>query len=403
MLTSYNKHSNINVKDLSKTYTRNSDEGKKEFYALKDINLDIKKGEILGIIGPNGSGKSTLLKIMSEITAPSNGSIDIEGKVASILEVGTGFIPDLTGRKNIYLNARLHGMKKKEVDKKFNDIAEMFGFIDFLDTPVKQYSSGMYMRLAFAIVVHVNADIYLFDEVLSVGDIKFQQQSIKCIKELREKKRTIVIVTHSPDLIAEISDRILLLNKGQIIKIGKPEQLIQHYKNLIQGNDITKQFSSIIKANEIAKAKIVYTLFNGYFDLNYVQINSIENHSGLLSASNEIIIRLRYKTSNSNKLKFGIYINDSKFKQTIFSAFSEENYFTKDIEYESEFTLPRGFLNNITAYLGILIIENSKILINYPNLLYFKVSPPQGASVFQHIKGYISPSIICKTKQIEPK
>lgn len=278
----------------------------------------------------------------------------------------------------------------------------MFGFIDFLDTPVKQYSSGMYMRLAFAIVVHVNADIYLFDEVLSVGDIEFQQQSIKCIKELREKKKTIVIVTHSPDLIAEISDRILLLNKGQIIKLGRPEQLIQHYKNLLQKKDNTEKFSSTIEASEIEKVKIIYTQFSGYFNLYHVQINPVDDISGILLSNNEITISLRFKTNNSNKLKFGIYLNDNKFKQTIFSAFSEEKCFSKDIEYESKFILPCGFLNNITAYLGILVIEEAKILINYPNLLYFKVSPPHEATVFQHIKGYISPKITCKIKQINP-
>src|SRR6056297_1325492 len=229
MQTSSN-HNVIKVGSLSKTYTLPGNSRQKHVTALSDINLDVIKGEMIGIIGPNGSGKSTLLKIISEITAPDSGFVDIQGKVASILEVGTGFNPDLTGRENIYLNARLHKMKKKEVDSKLHNILNIFGFPKFLDSPVKQYSSGMYMRLAFAIVVNIDADIYLFDEVMSVGDMAFQERALEIMKHLNRQGKTIGIVTHAPDQIVEIVDRMVLLNNGRIVTVNTPEKVVQYYR-----------------------------------------------------------------------------------------------------------------------------------------------------------------------------
>ncbi|MDA3819029.1 MAG: ABC transporter ATP-binding protein, partial [Candidatus Delongbacteria bacterium] len=218
----------INIQNLSKSYRLCNKKGN-TVKALDNVSLNINQGEVVGIIGPNGSGKSTLLKILSEITAPDSGTIKIHGKVASILEVGTGFNPDLSVLKNIYLNARLHGMKKKEVDEKFDAIVELFGFRHFLDTPVKQYSSGMYMRLAFAVVVYIDADIYLFDEILSVGDLTFQNKIIDRIKMLNNKNKTICIVTHAPNIIAEFVNRISLLMKGKITNTGHPNEVIYKY------------------------------------------------------------------------------------------------------------------------------------------------------------------------------
>ncbi|MFH0972753.1 MAG: ABC transporter ATP-binding protein, partial [Patescibacteria group bacterium] len=161
--------------------------GKEEFWALKDINFSVEQGEIIGIIGPNGAGKSTLLKILTQITPPTTGEIKMRGRVASLLEVGTGFHPELTGRENIFLNGAIMGMTKKEINAKFNDIVEFSGIEKFLDTPVKRYSSGMHVRLAFSVAAHLEPDILLIDEVLAVGDADFQKKCLGKMEEVTKK------------------------------------------------------------------------------------------------------------------------------------------------------------------------------------------------------------------------
>ncbi|MCX6735953.1 MAG: ABC transporter ATP-binding protein [Candidatus Parcubacteria bacterium] len=205
---------------------------KEEFWALKDINIDIKKGEIIGIIGPNGSGKSTLLKILSQITPPTRGEIKIQGKVGSLLEVGTGFHPELTGRENIFLNGAILGMGRQEVAKKFDRIVEFAGITQFLDTPVKYYSSGMYVRLAFSVAAHMEPDILIVDEVLAVGDAEFQQKCLGKMDEVtKQDGRTILFVSHNLEAIEKLCTRTILLKKGEIIKIGKTEDVIRYYLN----------------------------------------------------------------------------------------------------------------------------------------------------------------------------
>lgn len=262
MPTSSNNNFAIRISNLSKSYSLKNKQGKDErLIALDNISLDIKQGEAIGIIGPNGSGKSTLLKILSEITAPDSGNVEIKGKVASILEVGTGFNPDLSGRKNIYLNARLHGMKKAEVDTKFEQIVELFGFANFLDTPVKHYSSGMYMRLAFAVVVHIDADIYLFDEVLSVGDVEFQRKAPDTILKLKQKNKTVLIVSHHLSQIDRICDKLALFTTGKIIQNGNPFEVGIFYSKTNKNKEIRENtrntdISGEIVINETIKLTI---------------------------------------------------------------------------------------------------------------------------------------------------
>jgi len=200
------------------------------FWALKNINLSIQKGEVVGIIGANGAGKSTLLKILTGITPPTEGEIIINGNVASLLEVGTGFHPELTGRENIYLNGAILGMPKKDIAKKFNQIVEFSGIEKFLDTPVKRYSSGMYVRLAFSVAAHLEPDILLVDEVLAVGDAEFQR---KCLGKMDEVTklggRTIVFVSHNMDAISQLCTKTALIEKGKIVAFGDTDKIIALY------------------------------------------------------------------------------------------------------------------------------------------------------------------------------
>lgn len=201
-----------------------------KFYALKDINFEIKSGEVVGIIGSNGAGKSTILKILSRITYPSSGDVTLKGRVASLLEVGTGFNPELTGRENIYLNGAILGMSRKEISSKIDKIIDFAEISDFIEVPVKRYSSGMYIRLAFSIAAHLESEILLIDEVLAVGDARFQKKCLGKVDEVTKSgNRTVVFVSHDLSAISRICNRVILLKHGKIIFDGAPNKAINKY------------------------------------------------------------------------------------------------------------------------------------------------------------------------------
>lgn len=204
--------------------------GKKEFHeVLKDINIDIKKGETVALIGTNGSGKSTLLKLMTKIIYPNKGVIETFGKLTSLLELGAGFHPDFTGRENIYFNAAIFGLTKKEIDRRINDIIEFSELGEFIDNPIRTYSSGMYMRLAFSIAINVDAEILLIDEILAVGDQHFQDKCFSKLEELKNSDKTIVIVSHSLDVVKKLCNRAIWIYKGEFRLDGDPIYVIDEY------------------------------------------------------------------------------------------------------------------------------------------------------------------------------
>lgn len=197
--------------------------------ALRDVNFTVQQGEALGIIGPNGAGKSTLLKILSQVTAPTAGVVKIKGRVASLLEVGTGFHPDLTGRENIYLNGAIMGMDRAEVRRKFDEIVDFSGVEKFIDTPVKRYSSGMYVRLAFAVASHLEPEILIVDEVLAVGDLRFQKKCLGRMQEVSEGGRTVIFVSHSMDSVRKLCNSCILLSGGRVVEMGVTKSVITSY------------------------------------------------------------------------------------------------------------------------------------------------------------------------------
>ncbi|MDY0268940.1 ABC transporter ATP-binding protein [Trichloromonas sp.] len=203
--------------------------GMEEFWALKDVSFEVKQGDRVGIIGRNGAGKSTLLKILSRITEPTTGRVSIKGRVASLLEVGTGFHPELTGRENIYLNGAILGMGKFEIRRKFDEIVDFSEVEKFLDTPVKRYSSGMYVRLAFAVAAHLEPEILIIDEVLAVGDAQFQQKCLGKMEEVGKADRTVLFVSHNMAAIRALCTRVALFEKGQVIGQGDAEHFIRDY------------------------------------------------------------------------------------------------------------------------------------------------------------------------------
>ncbi len=196
---------------------------------LENINLDIKKGETVALIGVNGSGKSTLLKLMTKIIYPNQGEIITNGKLTSLLELGAGFHPDFTGRENIYFNASIFGLSRKEIDKRINDIIEFSELGEFIESPVRTYSSGMYMRLAFSVAINVDADILLIDEILAVGDQHFQDKCMEKLKELKNSEKTIVIVTHDMGAVKKLCTRAIWVYEGKIKMDGNPNKVVDNY------------------------------------------------------------------------------------------------------------------------------------------------------------------------------
>jgi lipopolysaccharide transport system ATP-binding protein len=283
-----------------------------EFWALKDVSFEIKQGDRIGIIGHNGAGKSTLLKILSRITEPTQGRISIKGRVASLLEVGTGFHPELTGRENVYLNGAILGMSKNEIKRKFDEIVAFAEVEKFLDTPVKRYSSGMYIRLAFAVAAHLEPEILIVDEVLAVGDAKFQKKCLMKMQDVSSNEgKTILVVSHNMQTVLSLCNKSVLLSNGQIKKIGSSEEAARDYlnsgdrktsfriwsnANTFPGNDVVKLHSIKVidkkgnssenfKISEPIGIQMIYEvlkeeiLWQGYNFYNSEGINIFDSHN----------------------------------------------------------------------------------------------------------------------------
>lgn len=275
-----------------------------EFWALKDINFEIQQGDRVGIIGSNGAGKSTLLKILSRITQPTTGKITIKGRVASLLEVGTGFHPELTGRENIFLNGAILGMKRKEIAQKFDEIVDFAEVERFLDTPVKHYSSGMYVRLAFAVAAHLSFELLLIDEILAVGDMSFQKKCLCRTKEISQNGRTIVFVSHNMTAIQEISDTGIVIDKGAICFIGDTESATEFY---INKNKSYKQ-SNIYDCRAIPRRNLAHKIFAEILEVELVGENNTITEGAKLRA------RVRIKSS--------VAIMSFRISMTIYNIFN---------------------------------------------------------------------------------
>lgn len=230
--------------------------GWQDFWALREVSFEVERGEALGIIGQNGAGKSTILKLLYNITTPSSGEIRINGRLSALIEIASGFHPELTGRENVYLNGSLLGMKRREINAKLDSIVDFAGVSAFIDTPVKRYSSGMYLRLGFAIAAHLDPDILLLDEVLAVGDADFQAKCIARVNQLKQGGTTIVFVSHNLGAVESLCDRVFLLRQGEIYKSGPARQVISDYETMLTQMPTT-EVSHLTSVSESREAEIV--------------------------------------------------------------------------------------------------------------------------------------------------
>ncbi len=352
----------------------NGREPKKEtFWALKDITFDVNRGEVVGIIGRNGAGKTTLLKILSRITEPTEGKITLRGRVASLLEVGTGFHPELTGRENIYLNGAVLGMTKKEIDSKFDEIVKFAEVEKFLDTPVKRYSSGMYVRLAFSVAAHLEPEILLVDEVLSVGDAEFQKKCLGKMKDVSEGGRTVLFVSHNMLSIQNLCTRGILLESGQISMEGSITDVINKYLDLggEQNGEVCWASPDTAPGDERAHLKAVRVVSEGRV-------------TGVVDISKEFRIEVDYWNLEANgRRHVSIHIHNSMGVCILTSANYPSASLTPDLWYARPYPrglfrtsciIPSCFLNDGPHSVSVFINETlSDNIIVIKDILSFSV------------------------------
>ena len=334
----------IRVEGLSKQFAlRHSesaiDNGNSELWALKDVSFEINRGDSVGIIGPNGSGKSTLLKVLGGITKPTSGKVEMYGRVGSILDIGAGFHPELSGRENVYLNGQLHGFSNRELQFKLDEIVDFSGIRSFIDEPVKNYSNGMFLRLAFSIMAHLDFDIYLFDEVFSVGDAAFRAQARSIRAALQS--RTVLTVSHNLDDLSNC-DRIFWMKNGRLNKVGQTNELISDYLE-----------ATMKGSEEVQTENFVRTDFSSIAEVVNLKIQRFElsqpNNTGYFRTDLPFVVNVQYLKSNSDyALDVMMLLKDANDKE-ILALSSFVNGAFSDCEdageYSVTFTVPAFFLN----------------------------------------------------------
>jgi lipopolysaccharide transport system ATP-binding protein len=307
-------------------------------YAIKDVTFEVKQGEVLGIIGRNGAGKSTLLKILSRVTAPTRGEIKIKGRIASLLEVGTGFHPELTGRENIYLNGAILGMRKFEIDKKFDEIVDFSGCELYIDTPVKRYSSGMYVRLAFAVAAHLEPEILIVDEVLAVGDAEFQKKCMGKMKDVAGQGRTVIFVSHQIASITRLCQNVLWMDCGKLFEHGKADLICSHY--LANGSKVAShrkwESNSRAPGNEWVRLEGINAISDG---------SSAEN----MNIKSSVEINMDYRVLKAGKVlipNIHFYADDGTLIFISHDWFSGWRQTPRELgQYRTTFTIPGNFFS----------------------------------------------------------
>lgn len=359
---------------------------KEEFWALQDISLEIKQGERLGIIGRNGAGKSTLLKILSRIVDPSKGKINIKGRVASLLEVGTGFHPELTGRENIYLNGAILGMRRQEIKNKFDEIVAFSEVEKFLDTPVKRYSSGMYVRLAFAVAAHLEPEILVIDEILAVGDAAFQKKCLGKMEDVSKNEgRTVIFVSHNMAAISALTETALWLESGKLKMQDTSRKVIECYIN--QGMNNSLEW----------KAKKI--------NLNPIQILGLKlySHDGQIDVDKDIVFEMEYDIREN--------IRGAVISLIILSPDGNQILSTEDIDvnptlmdrriagkYISQISIPGGLL---AAGRYIVKIHSGVVyqcIYDFEEVVFFDITETGNPIIRRHKKAYIQPYLTWYTK-----
>jgi lipopolysaccharide transport system ATP-binding protein len=352
-----------------------------DFFALRDINFEVQAGDRLGIIGRNGAGKSTLLKILSRITEPSSGRVTINGRVASLLEVGTGFHPELTGRENIFLNGAILGMSRAEIRKKFDEIVDFAEVEKFLDTPVKRYSSGMYVRLAFAVAAHLEPEILIVDEVLAVGDAQFQKKCLGKMEDVSKKGgRTVLFVSHNMVAVRSLCTKGFLLKNGKISSSGNINEVVNDYQLLFSPS-----------------SKSVFDAESEFAGNRLIGLNSIELENGNGQGSFSITEPLTIKVSFTNKeittpVNINLFFN-APDGTNIFATCSVPRVFNKETAH-LKCKIPANFLNDNVYSIDVMAVSDSTTILEVKEALIIEgIESSREGEWMGKFPGFIRPSL----------
>lgn len=371
-----------------KSEKRNGDGGG-QLWALKDVNFEVGRGEVIGIIGRNGAGKSTLLKILSRITKPTEGQVEIHGRVGSLLEVGTGFHPELTGRENIYLNGSILGMKKVEIERKFDEIVAFAEVEEFIDTPVKRYSSGMYVRLAFAVAAHLEPEILVVDEVLAVGDAQFQKKCLGKMGDVAKEGRTVLFVSHNMQAVQSLCQSALLIEAGHIVATGSAKSVVARYLA-----SISEMGSEIVWPEQTAPG-------NGEIKLTSLRVNTENSSGGVYSSSEDLNVEMEFIAKmRHSALCVGFDVVNA---EGVVVARSYQTDLPPESWPEVQFgvnkwncTIPRGLLNAGLYYVCPKIgLHNMYWIVNLDTTIRFEIILDHGVSPFWNtLNGSSRPGVI---------
>jgi len=370
-----------------------------EFWALKDLSFEVNKGEVLGIIGRNGAGKSTLLKILSRITFPTEGTVDVHGRVGSLLEVGTGFHPELTGRENIFLSGSILGMKRSEIEAKFDEIVQFAEIEKFLDTPVKRYSSGMYVRLAFAVAAHLEPEILMVDEVLAVGDVKFQQKCLGKMSNIAQEGRTVLFVSHNMSAVRSFCTKGLLLQNGRCAVFDTVESVIERYLE----EEGTQVCEKVWKDDEPAPK-------NTSIRLSRVALCDDEGSVlDTIYTDTDITIVIEYSIVEKGS-SFGFWFTlTDKSNTCLFMSINnrESNWGRCDLDtgrYRTSCKIPSNLLNNGSFKINLNIMEGQySHTICLDEIFRFDVldSPSIRGDYYGDFRGYFRPDLSWSSKNLD--
>ena len=368
-------------------------------WALKDINFEVKRGEVLGIIGKNGAGKSTLLKILSRVTSPTTGEIKTKGRIASLLEVGTGFHPEMTGRENIYLNGAILGMTKAEIKSKLDEIIAFSGCERYIDTPVKRYSSGMTVRLAFAVAAHLEPDILVVDEVLAVGDAEFQKKAIGKMQDISKGEgRTVLFVSHNMESIVRLCPKSILMSDGSIVKYGVTSDVVNYY--------LSNEFG-------VRKRKKWNNFGNGIISIREVFVHNEEfDIKGDYLVSEKIGITLKYEVLYKDKKIQAAFNFHNEKGINIFDAHEVNTQLYDNIKekgvYKTTVWIPKNFFNEGAILIGVALVTHDPFEVHFheKDVLIFNMydnlnnSPTRGDFV-GNFPGAIRPLLKWKSEKIK--
>lgn len=363
----------LKVDKLSKAFERPGDKGRESFYALKDVSFELYKGEILGVIGSNGSGKSTLLKILSSIYPPDSGNAEYSGRMASIIEIGTGFHPELTGRENIYLGGRLMGLTNKEIDSVYDEIVDFSGIEEFIESPVKHYSSGMYLRLAFSVAFAGNVDVLLLDEVIAVGDEDFRKKCYARILKCKQQGVAIILVSHNLNQVQEFCDRCMYIDGGEIKLLDSTDIVVDYYVRTVHKAD---------EGNEHGFRRR---------DLGCgISINNVEvytDNKQLISVQSGINIRVEFDLeTDTTSTEIIVQINTLTGNRLIVDSYAfREEYNLNTLPkggYQAICNIPPFILNKGSYSIDLMIGKGKELIAECKNVVVFNISP-DGLSQFE--------------------